>query len=56
MHYALGASRVDVLRQVNLHIGSGERVAIAGPSGSGKTTLLLLLAGLESPAEGSVAI
>jgi putative ABC transport system ATP-binding protein len=56
MHYALKETRVDVLRQVDLFIDSGERIAVTGPSGSGKTTLLLLLAGLENPAEGSVAI
>ena len=54
MHYTLGASRIDILRDVDLCIAGGERVAIAGPSGSGKTSLLLLLAGLERPASGSV--
>ena len=54
MHYTLGASRIDILRDVDLRIAGGERVAIAGPSGSGKTSLLLLLAGLERPASGSV--
>lgn len=55
MHYSLGTTRIDILREVDLHIGAGERVAIAGPSGSGKTSLLLLLAGLERPATGTVA-
>lgn len=54
MHYALGSTRIDILRDVDLHIRAGERVAIAGPSGTGKTSLLLLLAGLERPASGSV--
>jgi putative ABC transport system ATP-binding protein len=39
---------------VNLQIDQNEFVAILGPSGSGKTTLLGLLAGLDSPATGSV--
>ena len=34
----------------------GQLSAIVGPSGSGKTTLLSILAGLDSPAEGSVSI
>ena len=54
MHYSLGAARIDILRDVDLEIAAGERVAIAGPSGTGKTSLLLLLAGLERPASGSV--
>ncbi len=54
MHYQLGAARINILREVSLNIGAGERVAIAGPSGTGKTSLLLLLAGLEKPAAGSV--
>ena len=56
MSYPMGRDRVDVLRQVDLTIANGERVAIFGPSGSGKTTLLLLLAGLEQPDRGIVRI
>lgn len=54
MHYTLRGSRIDILREVDVEIEAGERVAIAGPSGTGKTSLLLLLAGLERPASGSV--
>ncbi|HMN52304.1 MAG TPA: sulfate ABC transporter ATP-binding protein [Xanthobacteraceae bacterium] len=39
---------------VNLHIKSGELVALLGPSGSGKTTLLRIIAGLEFPDRGEV--
>ena len=56
MHYTLGAARIDVLKDVDLSVARGERIAIVGPSGSGKTTLLVLLAGLERPAAGSVTL
>jgi len=56
MHYALGDTRIEVLRDVDLEIHAGQTVAVAGPSGSGKTSLLLLLAGLEKPAGGSVSL
>ena len=41
------------LEHVNLHVRSGESVAILGPNGSGKSTLLKLLNGLVFPSEGS---
>ncbi len=56
MSYALEDQRITVLDDVDLDIQRGESVAIVGPSGSGKTTLLLLLAGLERPASGTIAI
>ena len=43
------------LRQVNLDIASGELVALLGPSGCGKTTLLRIIAGLETPDQGTIA-
>ena len=42
------------LRDINLHIDSGELIALLGPSGCGKTTLLRIIAGLESADAGQV--
>jgi macrolide transport system ATP-binding/permease protein len=42
------------LREVTVHIGRGEFVAIVGPSGSGKTTLLSILGLLERPTAGTL--
>lgn len=44
-----------ILRGVSFEVGEGEFLSIMGRSGSGKTTLLRVLAGLLSPASGSVA-
>jgi len=45
-----------VLHGINLHIKQGEFVAIVGRSGCGKSTLLRLIAGLETPTNGSIRI
>lgn len=54
--YNDGASKVDVLRGIDLTINRGDRIAIIGPSGSGKSTLLHLLGGLDKPTRGVVNI
>jgi ABC-type Fe3+/spermidine/putrescine transport system ATPase subunit len=45
-----------VLHGTDFSLEAGERLAVLGPSGSGKTTLLRLIAGLEAPKEGEIAI
>jgi putative ABC transport system ATP-binding protein len=47
---------VPAIRQVHLHIESGEFTALVGPSGSGKTTLLNLIGGLDKPDTGNIVI
>jgi sulfate transport system ATP-binding protein len=42
--------------RVSLSVPSGALVALLGPSGSGKTTLLRIIAGLETPDEGTIRL
>ena len=51
-----GAARVHILKDVGLHISTGEAVGLVGPSGSGKSTLLMVMAGLERPDSGTVLV
>jgi putative ABC transport system ATP-binding protein len=54
--YGQGQTCVDALRGVSVEIRKGELTAVMGPSGSGKSTLMHILAGLDQPTSGSVAI
>lgn len=53
-HYLCGGEKIDVLRNINLHIDDGEFLAIVGRSGSGKTTLLHVLSTLIQPDQGQL--
>ena len=52
--YGQGATRNQVLSNINLNIREGEFLAVVGFSGSGKTTFTQLLAGLIAPDEGEI--
>jgi putative ABC transport system ATP-binding protein len=54
--YGEGDTAVDALRGVSLEVSRGQLTTVMGPSGSGKSTLMHILAGLDKPTTGSVAI
>jgi putative ABC transport system ATP-binding protein len=47
---------LDILRDINFSLMSQETVAIVGASGSGKSTLLSIIAGLDTPTQGTVRL
>lgn len=51
-----GATALTILDGISFEVVIGEAIAIVGASGSGKSTLLGLLAGLDTPSEGRVAL
>jgi lipoprotein-releasing system ATP-binding protein len=54
--YGNAASRVDVLKDINLSVAKGERLAVVGASGAGKTTLMHILGVLDKPTSGRVQV
>ena len=54
--YRDGTRVLTVLQALSFAVPEGEFVAVMGPSGSGKTTMLNLIAGLDTPTAGRVAV
>jgi putative ABC transport system ATP-binding protein len=54
--YGEGGAAVHALRGVDLDVEAGRMTAVIGRSGSGKSTLLQVMAGLDEPTSGTVAI
>lgn len=52
----MGDADVEVLRDIDLDVLSGEFVAISGASGAGKTTLLNLISGIDKPTSGTIRV
>src|ERR1700745_362189 len=55
-NYRMGESEIRAVIDVSFSIAAGEFVALLGTSGSGKSSLLNLIAGLDTPTVGSVAV
>ncbi|MCL2662589.1 MAG: ABC transporter ATP-binding protein/permease [Oscillospiraceae bacterium] len=56
LSYTYPNAETPALKDINIHINSGERIAIVGANGAGKTTLIKLLCGLYLPTEGEVRL
>lgn len=54
--FAVPHGTLSILRDIHLTVKAGESLAVLGPSGSGKSTLLGLLAGLDRPTAGEIAM
>jgi len=54
--YAQGTGTLEVFRNVDLSLQTGELVALVGPSGAGKSSLLHMAGLLEAPSSGEVFV
>ena len=56
MRLTAGGRSITILDDLTIEIPSKQFVAVVGPSGSGKSTLLALIAGLDAPTAGTIAL
>ncbi|HEV8167732.1 MAG TPA: ATP-binding cassette domain-containing protein, partial [Pyrinomonadaceae bacterium] len=54
--YETPAGKFAALKSIDLNVEAGQFVGIVGKSGSGKSTLLNMVAGIDRPSSGSVAV
>ncbi len=54
--YKTGAGSITVLKDITLHVQSGEFISVIGPSGSGKSTLLNMITGIDRPTSGEIYV
>ena len=55
-HFVRRGAPLVALKDINMHVETGEFVCVVGASGSGKSTLLRLIAGLDFPTSGSIEV
>jgi ABC-type branched-subunit amino acid transport system ATPase component len=51
-----GYGKLDILKDVHLHVQSGDIVSVIGPNGAGKSTLLKSIFGLLTPRTGTIRL
>jgi putative ABC transport system ATP-binding protein len=51
-----GGQEIRPLQEADIHVTEGELLCLMGPSGSGKTTLLNVIAGIDAPTSGTIAV
>ncbi len=56
LSFAYASTKSPVIQSLSFTVADRSIVGILGPSGSGKSTLLRLIAGLETPSGGSIAV
>ena len=54
--FAIENETIEVIKDINLEIKSGEFISIVGASGCGKSTLIRMIAGLEKATQGEILI
>ena len=53
-HFNSGGKTIEVLKNINVTVNKGDKIAIIGPSGSGKSTFLRCINGLDVPTSGEI--